>query len=660
MDIEQFKRVYWTMVAENLELDELEYELVIRSIEDIDNMSTSKKRRVLMKALVSEREKEIFRVRYLKSDVNEEIEVCESKLNEHLDNIRSNRGIPEALAYRLIHLGYRLINLSNTSMVTPSENVRISALVSQFSILMANILGSEAAGGNDELGDEESFSPGGKLAESTFQEDLIGQKRRPANSPLSNRGHRKQAREDEVTDITDADIANAITKLKELRMEYQLQTGQTKYRRESNPPAKNRNETNPFIEVDEHRASTGAIPKKSSQSQVKPREYVQFIQKDGDPNSFTIPNKVSGKQNPFRQSTKTTSNTVFEQKNPFELNAWPRPVTVNPASYPSEHDNNPMPPNQQELRSFSDPRLATNPTYFVKKLPVSSWKIRYAGDDQGMQLNDFLWEVHHHVMAEQTTEQELLRSAYHLFTGLAKEWYIRNFYSFTSWTEVITGLRQEFSHPDLDFAIRMQVYSRKQQRNESFKAFYSDILRKSRGLADPFTDDELIATVCRNVRPDFRKSLMLVQINSRKELEMWGNKLDSLTPILWQTSQTNTLSSENDELQNRISQHKWRDPDRRNSVGQTRSETQAHDHSFKMGQVKPPLSKDRYGPDKKSQEYVNQYKPPGRGICFNCRETGHIAKECESRRRRYCWKCGLEGEQTKDCRYCSKNGNRTA
>lgn len=236
MDIEQFKRVYWTMVAENLELDELEYELVIRSIEDIDNMSTSKKRRVLMKALVSEREKEIFRVRYLKSDVNEEIEVCESKLNEHLDNIRSNRGIPEALAYRLIHLGYRLINLSNTSMVTPSENVRISALVSQFSILMANILGSEAAGGSDELGDEESFSPGGKLAESTFQEDLIGQKRRPANSPLSNRGHRKQAREDEVTDITDADIANAITKLKELRMEYQLQTGQTKYRRESNPP----------------------------------------------------------------------------------------------------------------------------------------------------------------------------------------------------------------------------------------------------------------------------------------------------------------------------------------------------------------------------------------------------------------------------------------
>lgn len=154
---------------------------------------------------------------------------------------------------------------------------------------------------------------------------------------------------------------------------------------------------------------------------------------------------------------------------------------------------------------------------------------------------------------------------------------------------------------------------------------------------------------------------MLVQIDSLRELEMWGNKLDSLTPIIWQTGQTNAVSYGEAEYQNQDNQQKLSNSGTGNSVAPDFNRKQLKPQSKgQENQEKPQIRKDRFVTEKKNQEYVNQYKPPDRNVCFNCRQTGHIAKDCEGRRRRYCWKCGLEGEQTKECRYCSKNVNRTA
>lgn len=377
----------------------MDYELVIRSIEAIDEMSLSKKRRTLMKALVAEKQNSIFITRYLESDIASEIDTCESKLYEHRDNIRSNRGIPEKLAFRLIHLGYRIINLQSTPMIPPGERSRIEALIKQYSLLMADMLDSEA-GGEDDL--EESFSPGGKRAESTFREDLIGQKRRPLNSPRFGRSQYKQAREDDESDFVDSGLEMALGKLRNLRMGFEKQLGQAQNRREPNPSRSERKSTNPFLTESEQRLiQSGAIPKqkdhKASKSRVDHRDHFQPV----------YPTQVVNDKTNFPSSVKDPVNSNDQLLN--RLNNT-NPFTTVPTNSNDSVSNSQMHP---EIMTFTDPRLVPNPTYFVKKLPVSNWKMRYAGDDQGMQLNDFLWEVHHQAMAEQTTEQELLRSAYH-------------------------------------------------------------------------------------------------------------------------------------------------------------------------------------------------------------------------------------------------------
>lgn len=68
----------------------------------------------------------------------------------------------------------------------------------------------------------------------------------------------------------------------------------------------------------------------------------------------------------------------------------------------------------------------------VKSIPVAKWPMKYAGDDRGIGLNDFLWEVNDWTKSEQVTESELLRSFGNLLSGKAKLWFTSNKHRLTT------------------------------------------------------------------------------------------------------------------------------------------------------------------------------------------------------------------------------------
>lgn len=113
----------------------------------------------------------------------------------------------------------------------------------------------------------------------------------------------------------------------------------------------------------------------------------------------------------------------------------------------------------------------------MKTIPVVKWPMRYTGEDRGVGLNTFLWEVNDWTQSELISEAELLISFGNLLTGKAKMWFMSNKHRFATYAELIESLKFTFRHPDLDHFVLLKIHQRRQQRNESFLEYFLDVER---------------------------------------------------------------------------------------------------------------------------------------------------------------------------------------
>ncbi|XP_062533714.1 uncharacterized protein LOC134202723 [Armigeres subalbatus] len=86
----------------------------------------------------------------------------------------------------------------------------------------------------------------------------------------------------------------------------------------------------------------------------------------------------------------------------------------------------------------------------LRRIPVSEWKLKYDGKDQGRRLAEFLKEVKMRCKSEDISEKELFRGAIHLFSGRAKDWFMEGFENrdFRNWS----GLKKELKQVTLKTA----------------------------------------------------------------------------------------------------------------------------------------------------------------------------------------------------------------
>ncbi|KAL9705361.1 hypothetical protein quinque_008879 [Culex quinquefasciatus] len=148
-----------------------------------------------------------------------------------------------------------------------------------------------------------------------------------------------------------------------------------------------------------------------------------------------------------------------------------------------------------------------------RSLPVSRWDIpKYSGDDQGLRLNEFLETVYGHARAEHVSSQELFDSAIHLFTGSALKWYMTecSFGRLMNWDHLVFELRRTYMHPDLDALMRIKIYGRKQQKNESFHDYHNEVESMFRSMQYQLPEFEKIQILKQNMRTDYKKQLTFV------------------------------------------------------------------------------------------------------------------------------------------------------
>lgn len=296
----------------------------------------------------------------------------------------------------------------------------------------------------------------------------------------------------------------------------------------------------------------------------------------------------------------------------------------------------------------------------LKRIPVSEWRIKYDGKDSGRKLAEFLKEVKMRRRAETISERELFRSAIHLFTGRAKDWFMEGMENrdFRNWTQLKSELKREFLPPDLDFQLEIQATNRRQARGEKFVDYLHDMQKIFQSMTRSISEKRKFEIIWRNMRFDYKNAMTGACIKSLPKLKRYGRIVDENNWSIFQKPFENSSKPRSNQL-NEIStpsktnntQQKTKNNKQIEASKQQKQKVEEEQQKTHEGQVEP-----MEGSTKGTLKMlVEQYKRPPIGTCYNCRKQGHYYFECEEPRHTFCRICGFPDVLTKTCPRCPKN-----
>ncbi|XP_062700230.1 uncharacterized protein LOC115256812 [Aedes albopictus] len=317
--------------------------------------------------------------------------------------------------------------------------------------------------------------------------------------------------------------------------------------------------------------------------------------------------------------------------------------------------------------------------------PVCDWKLKYDGRDDGRGLNKFISEVEFMAEAENISKRTLFSEAIHLFSGDARSWYIegRRNREFRNWTELVAELKLEYQPPDMDYHYEQQAAARRQKRGEKFQDYYNAIKEIFEQMAVPPTEHRKFDIIFRNLRSDYKNSLLVKGVRTLRMLKVWGRKLDSANWFLYHKSEGDqgTRSSQIHEISRSPVQRRQQPPrnDWKDTGFKGRSEWRNQTAGAYQGPrndnrgPRKPMPEQRKTDQQKSnkkpadvdpgegcskellQKRVEAYRIPERTVCFNCRGNYHHSSACLKPKEIFCSTCGFQGFRKPDCPFCAKN-----
>lgn len=257
---------------------------------------------------------------------------------------------------------------------------------------------------------------------------------------------------------------------------------------------------------------------------------------------------------------------------------------------------------------------------FRQRNPVPNWNLKFSGDGKGLDVHEFLAQVSLMARADRVSNNELVASAIHLFTGPARTWYLAFESLFNTWEELTNELRGAFVSEDSDFIILKEIEQRRQGKEETFVLYLSSLLNMFKYLQEPLTERKKVSLVMRNMSPFLADRLALVEIRDTYHLATLCKKIEDVR----NRSRSFRQNPEEPVIQN---------PPRKNRVYEidSRPQTPPRKVSFQ------------------SQEF-----------CWNCKEKGHVFQNCtQPKMRVFCYTCGEVGQLANQCNSCNpKNDQR--
>lgn len=732
-DIEKYFR---NVRVDHLSEDELDYELDVRGVMSVPNDTMSRKRRSLRERLKQEKEENFPNVKTLNREPLEELAICELKLKE-IEEVLVNtpKVVPPRCQSSLLHLGCRVKLLKN--YVGEGEMRKLDQLLLKVLFHLNTYFYGKSPiqfqepdlGGLDELVENPNLEfqqneggtntqQGDKLTkddkdilDSLTRLGLLGQDK----SDVSSIKEALSALEQEVYQLRRFQHYHIQALSRPVSVSDTIQNQPTTYsgtvpkNSVSFPsailPVPSCSVPAPMIRTTTTLTMSNAYPRvatsvscfpssvfnfvttaRQSVSAINPPLYTSVTSSIFDANS--IPRTLSDQWNEPR-----VTRTV-----PAPISNWsygPNPYHSTIPSYPtavSGYEALPNPAFHTHYPTYDriplsvpmqiSPQTARG-NFNRQSLPVSKWKLdKYAGNDQGLKLNEFLVLVSQLALSEHTSEEELFDSAFHLFTGPALNWYMvmRSSGRLLCWSHLVDELRKTFAHPELDSMLRSKVSQRRQQRNETFQEFYYDMESMFRSMINPMSDWEKLNLLKSNLRVDYKKALLWKPISSLPELIEAGHKIDASTFSLYSKlantekathAITETKFTKNEtkggngkpafKFQEPNNVYKGKETQFKRKDSATENKRLTRDEI--PGQAQSSSKFDpQEGPSKLTrtlETLLAAHRPPRSYECLNCRQPNHGLEQCRNYRGLLCLVCGFKGFETQHCPYCRKNGLQT-
>lgn len=258
---------------------------------------------------------------------------------------------------------------------------------------------------------------------------------------------------------------------------------------------------------------------------------------------------------------------------------------------------------------------------------VSGWNLTFSGDSNGRTLSDFLNKVEHLRKAENVSREQLFRSSYHLFAGVALDWFIAFSEKFKSWDELVAALKKQFLPHDYDYWLLKDIEKRLQLSSESFGIYLANMELMFKNLPRVLPEIEKVNILRRNILPTYQERLALIDITTVSQLFDLCSKIEA---SVFQVS-------------------------RRNNVSFAEAANQGPQRNITRSSSPVPQKALYVPPQQRQRNHSNDREVLVR--CYNCLEEGHIFNTCLQPRRLFCFRCGKQGVTTPDCSRCATISN---
>lgn len=253
--------------------------------------------------------------------------------------------------------------------------------------------------------------------------------------------------------------------------------------------------------------------------------------------------------------------------------------------------------------------------------PVCKWGVTFSEDSS---VKAFLERITELSEARSVSSEQLFKSAIDLFEGPALTWFRANKGRFHSWEDIVTGLLDSFLPSDYDEILLSQIKGRFQGKNETVNLFVAKMQNLFSRLTTPPGIIDQLKIIRRNLLPKYVNALVLQDIKTIPELLNFCKLIDESSQI----RSRYVPSSAANCLETDLVCVDEESP----SCSGLSSVANIHD-------------------GKDNSNFKNRIAV----ICFNCKKSNHLFRDCPEPRKKFCFKCGKENLTVRTCPTCKKN-----